>query len=119
MNKIMNKLLLTGDKYMPELVLKQPGLFALEIDLYLEKASNLKHLYRNKLDKACFAYDAAYFDSNKLAQIIISDKIFKDRTYEVARSHGCDGYQTSLASMIFKFFNKNQELQWQARLERV
>ena len=69
MNKIMNKLLLTGDKFMPELVLKQPGLFALEIDLYLEKASNLKHLYRNKLDKACFAYDAAYFDSNKLAQI--------------------------------------------------
>ena len=27
----MNKLLLTGDKFMPELVLKQPGWFTLEI----------------------------------------------------------------------------------------
>ena len=27
------------------------------------ETGNLKHLYRNELDKACFAHNAAYFDS--------------------------------------------------------
>ena len=44
----MNKFLLAGDKSMPELHLKQPG--------FIYSASgpigNLKHLYRNELDKA-------------------------------------------------------------------
>ena len=30
----------------------------------------------------------------------------KDRAYEIARNHGGDGYQTALASMIYKFFDK-------------
>ena len=29
---------------------------------------NLKHLYRNELDKACFAHDAAYSDSKDLTK---------------------------------------------------
>ena len=32
------------------------------------KADNLKHLYRNELDKACFTHDASYSDSNDLAK---------------------------------------------------
>ena len=34
--------------------------------------------------KACFAYDAAYSDSKDLAKRAISDKILKDRAYEIA-----------------------------------
>ena len=37
-------------------------------------------IYRNRLDKACFAYDAVYSDSKDLAKITISDKILKDKT---------------------------------------
>ena len=29
---------------------------------------NIKHLYRNELDKACFAHDAAYSHSKDLAK---------------------------------------------------
>ena len=43
------------------------------------ETGNLKHLYRNELDKACFAHDAAYSDSKDLAKRTISDKILKDR----------------------------------------
>ena len=50
----------------------------------LEKKSNLKHLYRNELDTACFAHDAAYSDSKDLAKRTISDKILKDRAREIA-----------------------------------
>ena len=33
-----------------------------------KETGNLKHLYRNKLDTACFTHDAAYSDSKDLAK---------------------------------------------------
>ena len=37
----------------------------------------LKYLYRNKLDKAGFAHDAAYSDSKDLAKRTVLDNILK------------------------------------------
>ena len=61
MNKIINKFLLTRDKFMPGLHLKQPGFtystcgpfskHRERIQKFRERG-NLKHLYRNELDKA-------------------------------------------------------------------
>ena len=73
MNKIVNKFLLTGDKFMPEMIhVEQPG-FSYSVcgpfNKYSERiqkfreTGNLKHLYRNELDKACFAHDGAYSES--------------------------------------------------------
>ena len=56
------------------------------------KTGKLKHLYRIELDKACFARDATYSDSKDLAKRIISDKVLKDRPYEIARNPNYDGY---------------------------
>ena len=70
----------------------------------------LKYLYRNELDKACFTHDAAFSDSKDLAKRTISDKIFKDRAYEIARNRSYDGYQRALASMAYKFFDKKAVL---------
>ena len=67
---------------------------------------NLKQLYRNKLDKTCFAYNAAYSDSKDLAKRTISDKVLKDRTYEIARSSKYDGYRRRFASIVCRFFEK-------------
>ena len=63
-------------------------------------------MYRNELDKDCFAHDAAYSDSKDLANRTISDKILKDRAYEIARNRNYDGYERALASMVCKFFDK-------------
>ena len=63
-----------------------------------------KTLIRNELDKACFAYNAAYSDSKHLATRTISDKILRDRAYEIPRILNYDGYQRALASMVYKFF---------------
>ena len=41
-----------------------------------------------------------------MAKRTISDKIPKNRAYEIARNRGYDGYQRALESMICKFFNK-------------
>ena len=115
MNKIINKFLLIGDKFMPELHLKQPeftysafGSFTKHRERIqkIRETKNLKHLYRNELDKACFTHDAAYSDSKDSAKRTISDKILKDRAYEIARKRGYNVYQRVLASMVYKLFDK-------------
>ena len=50
------------------------------------ETGNLKHLHRNKLDKACFAHDAAYSDSKDIVKRTISDIILKDIAYEIPRN---------------------------------
>ena len=70
------------------------------------ETGNLKHLYRNESDKAFFAHDAAYPDSNDLAKRTISDNILKDRAYKIVRNRNYDGYQRELASMVYKVFDK-------------
>ena len=99
---------------MPEFHLKQPGFTYSACGPFTKhherikkiRAGNLKYLYRNELDKAGFAHDAAYFDSKDLAKRIISDKILKDRAYEIARNCNYDGYHRALASMVYKFVDK-------------
>ena len=115
MNKIINKFLLTGDKFMPELHLKQPrftysarGTFTKHRKRIqnVRDTSILKHLYRNELDKACFAQDAVYSDIKDLAKRTISDKILKERV----RNCKYDGYQRASASMFYKFVDKKTGL---------
>ena len=73
---------------MPELHLKQPGFTCNACEPFTKnceriqkfrETSNLKHLCRNELDKACFTHDAEYSESKDLAKRTISDKILKDR----------------------------------------
>ena len=113
MNKSINKLLLTRDKFMPELHLKQPGLTYSACGPFTKhgeriqkfrETDNLKYLYRNELDKVCVAHDAAYCNSKDLPKRVISDNILKDRAYEIARNPNYERYQRALASMVYKFF---------------
>ena len=60
--------------------------------------------YKNELDKASFGHDATYSDREDLSKRTISDKILKDKAYEITRNHGYGGYQGALASVVFKFF---------------
>ena len=58
------------------------------------KTVNLKHSYRNELDKACFAHDNVYSDSKDLAKkrLTSSDKVSKERAYEITKNSKYDGY---------------------------
>ena len=69
MNEIVNKFVLLGDKFMPEMHLRQPDLYIVLADHLLEinkefknlcKPEILNYIYKNELDKACFQYDMAY-----------------------------------------------------------
>ena len=105
------------NNFVPELHLKQLGFFFSACGPFTKhrgriqkfrETGNLKRLYRSEIDKACFAHDAAYSDSKYLANRTISDKILKDRAYEIARSREYDGYQRALKGMVYKFFDKKK-----------
>ena len=119
MNKIINKFLLAGDKFMPEMHLRQPqfvysacGPFTRHKERIkkFKQTGDTRYIYRNELDKACFQHDSAYADYKDLIKRTKSDKVLRDKAYNIASNPEYDGYQRGLASMVYKFFdNKSME----------
>ena len=116
MNEIVNKFLLAGDKFMPEMHSKQPGFTYSACGPFTKhkerinqfiKTGNTNFIYKNELDKTCFQHDSAYSNSKDLLKRTQSDKILKDKAFNIAKSPKYDGYQRGLTSMVYMFFNKN------------
>ena len=114
MNNVINKFLLAGDKFMPEMHLRQPQFVYSACGPFTrhkEKIKEFKHtgnthyIYRNKLDKACFQQDSAYADHKDLINRTEADKVLRDKAYDIASNPEYDGYQRDLASMVYKFFD--------------
>ena len=51
-------------------------------------------------------HDSAYADYKDLINRTKSDKILRDKAYDIASNPEYDGYQRGLASMVYKFFDK-------------
>ena len=115
MNEIINKFLLAGDKFMPEMHLRQPGFTFSACGPFTKKKERIKKImktentdfiYKNELDKACFQHDMAYGRSKDLAKRTQSDKVLRDKAFKIANDPKYDGCQRGLASMVHKFFDK-------------
>ena len=118
MNEIINKFLLVGDKFMPEMHLKQPGFTYSACGPFTKNKERIQkfketgdtsYIYKNELDKACFQHDMAYGDFKDLAKWAVADKILRDKAFKIASDKKYDGYQRGLASMVYKFFDKKSE----------
>ena len=114
MNETENKLLLVGNKFMPEMHLKQPGFTYSACGLFtknkerIEKfmqTRNTDFINKNELDQACFQHDMAYRKSKDLARRTQSDIVLRDKAFKIG-SDPKYGYQRGLASMVYKFFDK-------------
>ena len=109
MNKIINKFLLEGDKFMPEMQLKQPGFTYSACGLFTKnkekiekfmRTGNADFIYKHELDKACFQHQMAYGKSKYLIKRTQSNKVLKDKAFKIASDAKYDGYQRGLASML-------------------
>ena len=49
----------------------------------------------------------AYGDFKDLTRGIAADKVLHDKAFNIAKDPKYDGYQRGLASMVYKFFDKN------------
>ena len=116
MDDIIDKFLLAGDKYMPEMHLWQhPFTYSAcgpftknkeRIQKLKKETRDSRYIYRNGLDKAWFQHDMTYGDFTDLGKITTADKILRDKAFNVAKDPKDDGYQRGLTSMIYKFFDK-------------
>ena len=61
---------------------------------------------KNELHKACFQHDMAYGDFKDLKRRTASDKILRDKAFNIAKNPKYDGYERGLASMVYNFFDK-------------
>ena len=61
------------------------------------------------MDKACFEHDVAYGDFKDLAKRTAADKVLRNKAFKIASDQKYDGYQIGLASMVYKFFDKNSQ----------
>ena len=92
MNEIVNKFLLAGDKFMPEMHLKQPGFTYSACGPFTKNKERIQkfketgdtsYIYKNELDKACFQHDMAYGDFKDLKRRTASDKDLKDKEFNI------------------------------------
>ena len=51
----------------------------------------------------------AYGDFKDLARRTASDKVLRDKAFNIAKNPKYDGYQRGLASMVQKFFDKKSK----------
>ena len=84
MNEIVNEFLLAGDKFMPEMHLKQPGFTYSACRPFTKNKERIQkfkerggtsYIYKNEPDKACFQHDMAYKNFKDLARRTASDKL--------------------------------------------
>ena len=118
MNEIVKKILLAGDKFMPEMRLKQPGFTYSACGPFAKNKERIQKfkgmgdtncIYKNELDKACFQHDMAYGDFKDLKRRTFSDKVLRDKAFNIAKNPKYDEYQRELASMVYKFFEKKSK----------
>ena len=102
MNEIVNKFSLAGDTFMPEMHLKHPGFTHSACGPFTKNKERIQkftetggtsYIYKNELDKAYFQHDMAYGDFKDLARRTASDKILRDKAFNIAKNPRNDGCQ--------------------------
>ena len=100
---------------MPEMYLKQPGFTYNPCGPFTKNKERIgefketgdkSYICKNELDKSCFQHNMAYGDFKDLKRRTASDKILRDKAFNIGKNPKYDGYQRGLASMVYKFFDK-------------
>ena len=94
LNETVNKFLLAGDKFMPEMHLKQPGFTYSACGPFTKNKERIQkfketgdtnYIYKNELNKACFQHDMAYVDFKDWRRRAASDKILEKKVFNIAK----------------------------------
>ena len=113
---IINSFLLIRDKLMPEMHFWDPkikkysacGPFTRHqqrINDFM-KDGKISQIAKNRLDAACFQHGSAYNKYKDSLNRKKSDVFLKNKALKIATDPKVNGYQTSLAAMVYKLFNE-------------
>ena len=71
-----------------------------------EETGDSRYIYQDELDKACFQHDMDYGDFKDLNRRTTADKVLHHKAFSYGKNPKYDGYQSILASMVYKFLDK-------------
>ena len=100
MNGIVNKVLLAGEKVMPEMHLKQPEITYNACGPFTKNISRIQkfkeegdsiYISRNEQGKTCFQHDMVYKDFKALRKTA-SYKLLCDKAFNIAKNLKYDQY---------------------------
>ena len=101
MNEIVNTFLLVGDKFMPEMHLRQPRFTYSACEPFTKNKERIQkfketedtsYIYKNELDKAYFQHDMAYGGFKDLTKRTAAEKVLRDKAFKIASDQKYDGY---------------------------
>ena len=101
---------------MPEMHLRQPGFTyspCRPCSKNKERIQKFKdtwdsrYIYQKGLHKPCFQDDMAYGDFRDLTRRTVSGKILSGKAFNIAINPKYSGHQRALASMVYKYCDKN------------
>ena len=75
----------------------------------LKETGDTSYIYKNELDKPCFQHDMAYGDFKDLARRTASDKVLRNKAFNIGKNPKYDGYQRGLPSNVYKCFDKKSK----------
>ena len=93
MNEIINKFLLAGDKFMPEMTLKQPRFKYSACGSFTKNKGRINNLNKQEIQdmfiktkqiKLSFQHDVAYGDFKNLNEGTAADKALRDESFNFA-----------------------------------
>ena len=112
MNEKVNNFLLVGDKFMPEMHLKQarftystdgPFIKNKERNQKFKETEDSRYIYKNEFDKSCFQHYMTNGYFKDLAKRTASDKVLTDKVFNIAKNLKDEGYHRGLASLVYIF----------------
>ena len=101
MNALVNMFLLAGDKFMPKMHLKQPGVTYSTCGPFtkikerkkIKETRDSRYIYENKLDKVCVQHEMAYGDFKDLNRRTAADKVLHGKAFNITKNLKYNGYQ--------------------------
>ena len=112
MKETTNQFSLVGDKFMPEIQLRQPGFSFSVCRLFsknkepiqkFKETGGSNHIYQNKLDKVCFQHDMVYEDFKYLPKRTIADKISHEKAFRLLKIQRMMDVKVDLVQWFINF----------------
>ena len=72
------------------------------------KRGDSRYIHLNELNKTCSEHDKIYGDFKDLNRRTATNKLLRDKAFNVAKDQKYDGYQHGLPVMLYKFLHKKE-----------
>ena len=71
-----------------------------------KETGDSRYAYQNELDKACFQHDTIYRNFKDLPRRTASDKVLRDKAFNITKKPKYDRKQRGLALIVYNFWDK-------------